>query len=75
MGSSVRGHGCKAPQSSHEGLERTTGSEAMGVVILSMDIGMDAIGMAIEELWPAWRPYRPSSSMPMLSERGAYSMS
>eukprot|EP00964_Phaeocystis_antarctica_P034176 scaffold19419_cov64-Phaeocystis_antarctica.AAC.5 len=38
----------------------------MGVVILSMDIGMDAIGMDIEELWPAWRPYRPSSLMPML---------
>lgn len=34
-------------QSSHEGLERTTGSEALGVVILSMDIGMAAIGMDI----------------------------
>lgn len=45
----------------------------MGVVILSMDIGMAAIGMDIEEFWPASRPYRPPS-MPMLKERGAYSM-
>jgi hypothetical protein len=39
---------------------RCTGSEAMlGVVILSMDIGMDAIGMDIYRgvLWPAWRPH------------------
>ena len=39
-----------------------------GVVILSMDIGMDVE----QEFWPAmWRPCRPSSFMPMLS---AYSI-